>query len=400
MPQPVMCTGIKLDGFQCTSNAKANGRCKTHSHDKYESAEQEDAIYKSYLLKRYRHLTLFVDFNHRLPYIRNIDIVRRDISQIQLLITASENIIRPDYPGWESTFGKHQVPMFMHHRLVSHRTEAERRCIAAGLPHNLAVMHEWFVYLHTRLAAAQIVCLVDDLYDITHFNTIIRPAIVAQIPNIPAANRTSLLACFTNLGTCGQTYIGVMAGFMRPAGPLRVGAEFVQDNQNVHRTSTVTHVTTMFAKLMEIPVPATQNTLASIILKCKLLPKAIIQLTQHYCEPVTIYEIQNAYPKALDAVWAYIEQHPEKEELYVRVRDEMTDNIGMCAQGNLSRICNILSGYLDGIQPVVSQGEMVQNRIAAIAGDDEENKIERAKAVLQELHVPADQWAPWIEALA
>jgi hypothetical protein len=114
---------------------------------------------------------------------------------------------------------------------------------------------------------------------------------------------------------------------------------------------------------------------------------------------VSIYEIPDAYPKALDGVWAYIRSHPEKDELYRRVKDELTDNIGMCAQGNLSRLCNILSGYLDGVIPPVAKGELIQQKISAIAMDADGDKVMRGRAILRELDVPEDEWEPWIEAL-
>ena len=77
----------------------------------------------------------------------------------------------------------------------------------------------------------------------------------------------------------------------------------------------------------------------------------------------------------------------------------MNDNIGMCAQGNLSRICNILCGYLDEFKPPVPQGTLVQNAIAAIAMDSEDNKIARAKDALRELLVPESEWSVWLDAI-
>jgi hypothetical protein len=77
----------------------------------------------------------------------------------------------------------------------------------------------------------------------------------------------------------------------------------------------------------------------------------------------------------------------------------MNDNIGMCAQGNLSRICNILCGYLEEFKPPVPQGILVQNAIAAIAMDSEGNKVGRATSALKELLVPESEWSVWLEAL-
>jgi hypothetical protein len=124
-----------------------------------------------------------------------------------------------------------------------------------------------------------------------------------------------------------------------------------------------------------------------------------MQAVRFYTEKANIYEIDKAYTRALDAVVAYVEKHVERTELYERVTQELTDNVGMCSQGNLSRICNILSGYIDGVSPPVSKHEIMQNKISAIAMDSEGGKIERAKAYMREIDLPEAEWGPWIEAI-
>jgi hypothetical protein len=173
---------------------------------------------------------------------------------------------------------------------------------------------------------------------------------------------------------------------------------FTQDRQNVHRTETVEYILNMFKQLERVPVAVNQNTISDIIRECGLSGRAIITLTVYYYDPTPIYEIPNAYPRALDAIWAFIQTHPEKAELVGRVRDELTDNIGMCAQGNLSRLCNILSGYMEGATPPRPRHEILQEGMAAIAGDDSEDKLARAEKLLAELEVPPGDWAAWLSA--
>jgi len=176
-------------------------------------------------------------------------------------------------------------------------------------------------------------------------------------------------------------------------------AGFTEDKQNVHRTETVQYIMDIFKQLQAVLVPTEQNTVADIIRDCGLSGRAIITLTVYYYDPAPIYEIPNAYPRALDAIWAFIQSHPEKMELIGRVRDELTDNIGMCAQGNLSRLCNILSGYMEGAAPPPRpRHEILQDKMAAIAGDDADDKVGRAKHLLAELEVPPGDWAGWLSA--
>jgi hypothetical protein len=44
---------------------------------------------------------------------------------------------------------------------------------------------------------------------------------------------------------------------------------------------------------------------------------------------------------------SYSKHSPNNEDLKKILASELEDNIGMCQQGNLTRLCNILSGYLD-----------------------------------------------------
>jgi hypothetical protein len=176
-------------------------------------------------------------------------------------------------------------------------------------------------------------------------------------------------------------------------------AAFTQDRQNVHRTDTVKYVYKVIESLKNITIPEDQKTVPEIITQCDLSARAIITLAIYYYESTEIYGIPNAYPKTLDSIWAFVKPHPEKNELLSRVRDELTDNIGMCAQGNLSRLCNILSGYLEGVVPPRPRHEILQDRLADIALDDEGDKVGRARLVLAELEVPPGDWAPWLAAL-
>ena len=180
--------------------------------------------------------------------------------------------------------------------------------------------------------------------------------------------------------------------------PIPEVAAFVRDAQNVHRADTIRYVYRVIESLKDTPVPENQKTVPEIITECNLTPRAIITLTIYYYESTEIYGIPNVYPKTLDSIWSFVKTHPEKNELIGRVRDELTDNIGMCAHGNLSRLCNILSGYLDGATPPRARHEILQERLAAIAQDDEDDKVARARMVLAELEVPPGDWAPWLAA--
>ena len=73
-------------------------------------------------------------------------------------------------------------------------------------------------------------------------------------------------------------------------------------------------------------------------------------MTQHYCNDHDIYDLgKGIYANVLNGVWQYIKSSEHSEDLKRILKSELEDNLGMCAQGNLSRLCNILSGYMEEI---------------------------------------------------
>jgi hypothetical protein len=75
--------------------------------------------------------------------------------------------------------------------------------------------------------------------------------------------------------------------------------------------------------------------------------------SEKYFTKEKIYDIEDdrIYARTLLAVWKFIQNSPHKEDLVAILKSELTDNIGMCAQGNLSRLLNVLNGYLVGMEP-------------------------------------------------
>ena len=78
---------------------------------------------------------------------------------------------------------------------------------------------------------------------------------------------------------------------------------------------------------------------------------------------------------------------------------ELTDNVGMCQQGNLTRLCNILSGYMEGIQlrPLAEQlGDLLP---PLMEEPNERIRLERARGILRSLRVPDKEWDNWLDPL-
>ncbi len=195
----------------------------------------------------------------------------------------------------------------------------------------------------------------------------------------------------------------------QPAPVDRDLRNFVNDGQNVHTTQAVRLVKDIIAKVRTIPVPEAycwnrafvSPTIGEIISECKLTAHAAAQMFNKYVSPETIYNMEEGiYGKVLDSVWQFIKNSPDKECLCKIMKQELEDNIGMCAQGNLSRICNVLSGYMDGIGSQESISERLGRLFPPLMDiDDDDERRRAAEGILTENSVPRDQWRAWMDAV-
>ena len=109
------------------------------------------------------------------------------------------------------------------------------------------------------------------------------------------------------------------------------------------------------------------------------------------------------YRKTLDGLYLTIrklEDSDIKTELFKRTFEECFESVGMCCDGHISRLCNVLVGFDEAFAPPVPLGELLQSKMAAIAAMDvdTEEKIRQATAFFNENSVPEADRAAWLEA--
>jgi hypothetical protein len=109
------------------------------------------------------------------------------------------------------------------------------------------------------------------------------------------------------------------------------------------------------------------------------------------------------YGRLLEGLWALIDRQPSlvKNELINRLWQEMVESVGMCSEGHISRLINVMVGFDENFKPPVSLGEVIQTKIAAIAmlNISATDKLSRARALMTELGLPPAEQAAWLEAL-
>jgi hypothetical protein len=177
----------------------------------------------------------------------------------------------------------------------------------------------------------------------------------------------------------------------------------------VHTAEVVEHTKRLVELVRRVAVPEgykwspteMSKTPYEIGMECRLSPAASSQMVTQYALDTAIYDIEpGIYGKTLDAVWSYVKTSPDKEDLKKIIKQELEDNVGMCAQGNLTRICNILAGYIDGVGVKETKAELLGRLLAPLREiADERNRVRMARSVLDDHGVPQEEWDMWTDAL-
>jgi hypothetical protein len=195
----------------------------------------------------------------------------------------------------------------------------------------------------------------------------------------------------------------------------RTLAEIAGDNQNIHTSEVIKKFKEMVERIRKIDVPEeyrwnmtkVSKTMAEVISECGLTPQAAFQFSSKYCAADTIYEMEEGiFGKLMDSVWQHVKNSDDPSELKKIVKEELEMNIGMCAQGNITRVANILVGILEGLDP---QEESRLHKIGKVINDVRRTlttSMTRSEIVLATMKalVPfgmtAAEMKPWVDAVA
>ena len=178
-----------------------------------------------------------------------------------------------------------------------------------------------------------------------------------------------------------------------------------RDNQNVHTRAVNKQTADGVTALLETAVAVGQDTLGEIKGAWETRPsatrKSVLKDMSRWYKTATCREDDDyLYQRLLDGLWTRIKLSKHKDDLIQRLWEEADESRSMCCEGHISRLCNVLVGYDETFKAPVSAGEMLQQRIAAIAGEDISipYKVVKAWEVMEELQIPREQRMDWIEA--
>jgi hypothetical protein len=176
-----------------------------------------------------------------------------------------------------------------------------------------------------------------------------------------------------------------------PEGSIDLRA-FANDEESVHRSSTQSMITESLAIVLTYPL-TNQDTLAEIqdVVSC---PWNQLEADYHTLT-ISLYAQTVTYRDVLDHVWAFIKRHEHREDLCRRLGEELSDSVGVCANGRLARLLNTLQGY-DLSLPCA---ESFQDRFARLRPLAISEQAIQAQALFEEFQIPQEQQGAWLQAL-
>jgi len=124
---------------------------------------------------------------------------------------------------------------------------------------------------------------------------------------------------------------------------------------------------------------------------------------EFYMDLLITSNFDTKYSDLLQSIWTYACDQPIeiRSQIAIRLAEEVIDGEGMCPQGKMSRLLNVLRGFhpeLDAI-PAISISEQLQSRMAVISAMPIAERAAAASAVFAELSISEAIQAEWMNAL-
>lgn len=191
--------------------------------------------------------------------------------------------------------------------------------------------------------------------------------------------------------------------------PDRRLQDIVRDGQNVHTREVSEQSNRGLKILLEQKVPKEENALREVVASWFLTRNDIPYMDildlekdvrKWYCTKTCRTHKDWLYRKTFQGLWFIIKSHEHKTELEKRLFEECKESNGLCCDGHINRLINVMVGFDDRFAPPVPIKEVLQNKMAAIANldIDDDEKIMRAKAVLMDLKIPEAEHQDWLAA--
>ena len=195
-----------------------------------------------------------------------------------------------------------------------------------------------------------------------------------------------------------------------PPAPATDLARLALDHQNVHTGAVASQTRKGEESLLAVKTNG-QNTMSNVLLafaqrseSARDVLAIVSDMEKWYSTPDVRAPGDRLYARVLDGLWTTMMRKSVNvtQELVMRLWQEAGESVGMCAEGHISRLVNVMVGYDDAFEPPTSKAELIQYKMASIAGMNvsTEEKIKQAREFLDRAGMTKEAQAAWLDALA
>lgn len=196
-----------------------------------------------------------------------------------------------------------------------------------------------------------------------------------------------------------------------PEGGINLRA-FATDNQNIHRSSVQNSTHKAVIALLGRPLVEGVNCLEEIIVAFNdpgrvhwygpgphgaqnTRDAAVTELTNDYFN-TEAFSVR--YGDVVDRVWAFIRGHTHHRTLCTRLAQEVYEGRGMCSNGKMARLVNVLQGFDETLETEAPR-EVFQFRIAALLKRPLAERESAARELFREFNIAEAEQDAWLEPL-
>ena len=336
------------------------------------------------------------DFSHELKkFARDTDATAEEMTRFTVFL--EDEIIRYMQKGLDTA--KRFKPTL--HKLCQKLYEIEDRVWNTSLVTRIdefnAIVHAWKIHYYDRIVEATIELYRDMLIQgVTYTKIMWRIQYGKDAFHMHEGARYMWAPINARL----KAWLKIATGKIK--GELQ---QFVEDAQNIHTTPITGWTNVTLKLLMATPVPEGQKTMAEIQREWRGLSfvvsvtgSVVSDMREWGAKAWVVEDGDYLYRRTLQHLWAKIKGYPTEVrcELVKRLYEECRDAVGLCAQGHVARLANVLVGFDDAFKGEVSlQDRMAEISRQTTAGDE---KRAAAAVILNDFNVADSDRAAWLDA--
>ena len=181
-------------------------------------------------------------------------------------------------------------------------------------------------------------------------------------------------------------------------GLTNIDNEVYLDGQNIHNSNIQRSFRSSLEKLLEDKDPLSLEICKNYITNCEKLFKHIKNELINYCDDETEHNIYLiTFKEVFRYVISRIVRHPDSNEMFKILDEEINDAICKCLTGRMIRLVDVLSGFYDDIIIQIGSDEQISNIIIMLQNKYEGDElVKQIRNAMKERGYDAETINEWV----